>query len=807
MRCAVTLSNLISRATGADFPIYQYGTDRLATSIRVLPAGEYTITANAPAGVTCYIEITDSSGANKTTIPSTGEITLPYTLTLSGVRKVSMYFGYAGFRDEPYGTWTRIGAGDVWNVHAAKSGGATTDTYGTVIIRPDEIGDGGTIAEQLCSKSTVSLTIYPTFEAWRFARRGETIVRVIDLDGGMIFKGRVSKISDRMSASGLQSQVLICVSAADFLEDTGYTDGITMRFLGSWLGDVFADHNSTVELARRLTFTLGGAAGSSKVFSGGDYIVKSHYGAITDVLTGGKYLSKGAGAFVKGYKVEWRERFQNDAAYIDIAETLGTDSDTAILIGDNLKEINIERGLDGGLYTSVMAVSGVCADGYRMAYVAYNDDMLTQYGDGRQLVVVNNDIYFTGEGGRDPRADGGYDWYSTPATVAAEAALKAFAEAEAAKLSDPPIKIALSAADLAKLGYSGYEPFEVGNAYPVVYPPGGLFGRRMRLTGLTRRLSDGQITSMTVECGEKPEGALSGSLSRQMATLTLINNSSGNEAKAGEIAATKAEEQTGGYKIIHMTKAEYDALTTYDDRTMYIVDNDGVTEVYIGAQRITSQGGGGGTIENAIVLTSEQMRTWAPDHALLPVAFRGETTAYYTGVPAWFVLQGHRCRSVPLNLDNVTPDDVMAEIELSFRTGEKHKLQVYIYNVDGANVQLGITEYDTAVNPPVKIQSLYHRGYWTLPSGASGAIKVGFSISNVNFYINSNGQVSSRYWINMWCFVGNTLATPVTSGTNPREIFSNFALFTNHENVDFLNDAERNFAYGLATRTEPVMPS
>lgn len=805
MSCAVTLSNLTARAQDGSFGVFRYGTDRLTTNIRVLPAGTYTITADAPEGVTCYIHTAGSDGSDPADLPASGEYTLPVTLTLSKVSKVSMYFGYAGFRSAPFGTWTPIDIEDVTAVNAAKSGAPTADTYETVVLRPDEIPDSDTFAKAVNSKSTIMLTIFPQFEAWRFAKRGETLVRVIDLDGGgMIFRGRVKKINDRMSANGAQSQVLTCLSAADFLEDTGHADSIALQALGDWLGTICAEHNAKCELARRFTYTLTGAA---KVSSGTDYIVKSHYKTLTDVLTGGKYLSQGTGAFKAGYTMEWRERYQNDATYIDIAEKLGEDKDTAILIGDNLREINIERGLDGGLYTSIMAVSGVCADGYRMAYVAYNDEMLTRYGDGRQLVVVNNDIYFTGEGGRDPRADGGYDWYSTPATIAAEAALKAFAEAEAAKLSDPPIKITLSAADLAKLGYSGYEPFEVGNTYPVVYPSGKLFGRRMRLTAITRRLSDGQIASMTVECGEKPSGVVSGSLSRQMALMTVELNGSGNEAKNAEIAETKAEEQTGGYTWDTMSKAEYDAMSEHDDKQWYVVDNDGTTEVYIGDDRITSQGGGGATIETAAVLSSEQMTEWAPEHPLVPVTFRGSANVYYAGAPAKMVMQGQRACFVTGD-SQITENDVMSEVTFDFRDGSRRKVKVYLSELEVAavasstyyKITISAKEYDVSgASETLVVQS--EIGTWGTYSLHS-SLHIGFAVRVSGYYLNANDEMAPEYRLYAYVFADSAMCSGDSFSGYSVPYAVGGTIFSGRD-VDFGSAAERGFALGISRRTEP----
>lgn len=264
-----------------------------------------------------------------------------------------------------------------------------------------------------------------------------------------------------------------------------------------------------------------------------------------------------------------------------------------------------------------------------------------------------------------------------------------------------------------------------------------------------------------------------------------------------------------------MKATDFDAekeSTGHSVQQVTFVNRDGEIELWLGDVQLSFGGSYEGPyIENAIVLLEEQMETWAPNHQLLPVEFRGETTAYYTGIPSHFVLQGHRCCSEPLSQNNITPDDVMSEIEFTFRTGEKRKLTIFIYRYDGTNIWLAVQEWNTAGSTPVFIQMRIWNGYWTLPAISNSVLKIGFSVCNNNFYTNSNGEIASSYCINAWCFVNDTLATPVISGSgdrsNPMTLAGMSTLFTNHNNVDFTNDAERHFAYGLARRTEPIYPN
>ena len=800
MRCVCILSNLTARAAEGSFNIFRYGPDRLTTNLRYLAAGTYTFTgATDPdpetgKDITCYIEATDSSGANKTIYPAAGETQLPYTITLSRVSRVSLYFGYEGFRDIPFGQGDPIELDAVYSVEAAKSGAPAADSYESRVIGTEELTESDVLAEEISAKSTIPITVLPCFEAWGFAKRGTTLVRILDLDRAanrMIFKGRVTAISDKMGSGGDMAQILTCVSGADFLEDTGVTDGIALQSLADWLGTITAEHNSRVELARRFTFTVTGAA---KAFSNGAYLCESHYKALTEVLGSGKYLSQGTGDFVKGYTMEWRERYQNDVLYIDIAESPGETKSTPFKIGDNIKEVNIEKGLDGGIYTSVMAVSGVNADGYRYAVTALNDEMFTAYDDGRQLVLINDEIYFTGEGGRDYQPNGTYNWYSTPATQAMEAALTAWAREQAAKLSDPPIKITLSAADLAEMGLSGYERFELGNRHPVVCPKLGLHGRLMRITAIKRRITDGQIQSITVACGQAPSGTIAaGSISKQMARLGSAS-SGASDVKSAEIAATKAEEQTGGYTWVSLTKSQYDAMPEHDGKTHYVVDNAGTTEYYIGDDRITSEGGGGGSIDTAVIMSGEQGTEWIPAHELVDVSFRGSATVYYAGAPARIVVQGQRALFGVSN-QNILNADIMSEVGLDFRDGTSQKLEVYVHKLTTDSIKLGVMCFSTTGGSDVFVGSAPSADEWTIPTGST--IQIGMVLGVSELYDNGSGHLAPRYGLSL--VVRFSPGGSVGVSSIPQIAGSAFT----GSNADFGSDAEEGYASGLTRKTFP----
>lgn len=812
-------SNLVNGAW-EQYSVTRYNSRRLGTeNVKYLAPGTYTMTAvldpdpDVGKDITCYA-IGEKNDGTMWTYPANGESAVPMSLTVSEVSDVRFFFGYEGFRTAPYGEGDEIALSAVSAVKCGDPNTPDRDIYESAVMPPDEISDSDVLAQGISAKSSVTLQIFPDFEAWGFCRRGITLVRIIDLDRAedrTIFKGRVSAVSDIMENGGAVRQDVICVSAADFLEDTAFTDGIEPQSLSYWLLVRCTAHNNQVELARRCTFTV---SGSATVSAGTEYLCKTNFEMLNDVLTGGKYLREN-GEIVK---YEWRERYHNDIVYIDTAAKLGTDMDTPFEIGDNLIVINIDRDTSGGIYTSVMAVSGVNADGYRARATAANGAMIARYHNGRQLVIVNDSIYFTGPGGREYNSGGGWNWHVTPAVEAMEAALQEYANQEAAKLSEPPIRITLTAADLAQMGFSGYEPFAVGNSHPLVYPPGGYFGQRVRITGIRRRLSDGRIEQITIAQGQQPGNQVSGALSWQLARLEELNRRVDDETtKQTEIIETKIDESVppmiddvlyevlDGATIIRMTKAEYDALGSYDDTVFYNVDNNGTNELYIGADHISS-GGGGGTIETAAILSSEQMVYWAPDHELVPVDFRGGAHIYYSQPPAKIVIQKqHAIVGTPTAALVATSDlyeEIVFEFSQTASTG-KQKLKFYIAkmrkirqnNVDMYVIDATITCSQVEGGSEIIIGN-YYLNTISLPADTT-QWSLGLLISVSQLTSSGNDPVNPTCTIYAALKAGQSfgiLGVPNITGSffNPG--------FTG----EFLNDAERNFALGVAGIVEPV---
>lgn len=851
MRCAVTFEKIIQRRGDhlhiwngvTNYPDYTFAesSERLAASVITLPAGTYTLGADAE-GVTCKVyTYIDEQAAG--VFPASGEGELPYTFTLPETRKISVNFAYAGWGD------TEITTDAVQNAIICKGSSViTADVWETVTLHPHELADSDTITQAVNSKMSVTLRILPSFEAWQFCEKSVTYVRITDLDRDsdrIIFRGRVSEITDSMDDSEVLYQDVICVSALDFLEDTSFFDDECADYLvnptdptkGLIPYSMIGRHNSAVgdDTFRRFSYQITGNARYAK----GGTVYGSRYSVLSAMLTDGnlrKYLG-GGGA----YTMEFRESFAGDSNTIQIAEKFGRVADTAILIGDNLRSIRVEKALQDAVYTRIRAVSGVNSDGSREFAYATNDEMYAKYGGGRELLVVSDNIKCTAPMYEETQ----YSTYSmTEAYRAMRAALEEFAKQEAANLSDPPVKLTISADDLAEMGFKGYEPFEVGNSYPVICPPLGLNGKPMRITALKRRLYDGRIEQITIEAGKKVVRS-SSSLSAMMSRLEELNQQiSDNAAEQVEIAQTVAEEiveeQTdgvkiklshpqgygevqhlnlvtdengrtdlyadeyliggsGGYSILGLTKAQYDALETYSNKTIYVVDNSGTTEMYVGDQLITQKGGGGATIETATVLSSEQMTEWAPEHALVPVEFRGNAHVYYAQPPAKIVIQGQRGL---FGSQTITTSDLAAEIAFDFTQNEqtvRQKLKAFVASFSYSNndlvVQLGVACYDITGAAEVLV------GFGTVSQSAAlalplSSVSIGLLLVVESLTAQDSEELVPQCRVRVGYISGQNQGfwnAPSITGS----------LFNGTFAVDFGSDAERGFASGIARRTEP----
>ena len=788
-----------------------------------LQPGTYTVDMTVEEGAEKNVRVytyVDGVAAGQYPTANEDPAEMPYTFTIDSARAVIFTFGV--------GDWSEDFEWSNFRVHEV--GGSAVNVYETRAILPDEIVSGS-ISEAICAKKAVVIGISPISEAFGFAERTTTFVRVLDTDlpeNRTVFRGRVSAISDVMDTSGQIRQELTCVSALDFLEDTGLVNSEGGTYLQTWLSNTLSMHNTWVEPFRRVNLAYAGT-GNEWLLDINNIINNSKYSIISKILTDGGYLRRVSGSSA-AFTMEFKEHYTDDTSYIDVAKEFNTPKDTAFVIGENLQSIRVERNTDGGVYTAVCAVSGVNSDGSRETYTAYNTEMAARYPEIYTLLIKNDEIRCTA-----PMYE---DGEPTEACTAMRAALKAYAEQEAANLSVPPIKITLTAADLAAMGFSGYERFEIGNAHPLVFPKFGYFGQRVRITSLRRRLTDGKIEQITIEQGKVAGKQSSNTLSALIAQLNELNNrTDDNLVEQLEIMDAKIEEQTdgvkiklshpqgygevqhlnlvtdedgrtdlyadnyliggsGGYLIKGMTKAQYDALTTHSNTTIYIVDNSGTTEMYIGDQRITSQGGGGATIETAAVLSSEQMQTWAPSHELVPVEFRGNAMVYYAQAPSRIVLQG-QLALFGVAVSAVTANDIMSEVTFDYPDGARQKIKVYITAMTATGVSIAAAYYDVSGAAETLLGGT---GNYTvsLPSGWQ-SLRVGLAVRVSEYSLNENEELIALASAVRFVFadgvrVGSGSDTPIKY-----RVSSTY--------IGFGSDAERGFASGVSRRTEPSYPN
>lgn len=772
-----------------------------------LTPGTYTVTAGCPEGKALYVRAYSYfDGERRERFPADGSAApAPFTFTLTEERSMMFDFGFGADWDDDSVTTANTN-----NVRVHDTNGASEEVTETVAIMPGEIPDSDALSEALCAKKVIDLLIPRGIEAFGFAEQTVTIVRAFDLDlpsDRMIFKGRVTAVVNNMTEAGLISQTITCESALDFLSDTEFGGTVTGMPLVNWVNARCWEHNGKVDRSRWYT---ANCTVTAWVDMHGDDRFCSNREILGEVLTGGKYLTSWYG-HTDTVKAEYRERYVNDVVYVDIAEQFGTPCDTPFKIGENLRSIRVEQTADHGIYCAVKAVSGVNSDGKRASCIAYNADMWQRFGGGRILILQADDIRCTAE--CYTLADWAHERYEpTEAYTAMLDALQAYARQEADKLSAIPIRITLTAADLAVMGFDGYERFEVGNSHPLVYPPAGYYGQRVRITGLKRRLSDGRVEQITIESGEVPGGKSRGStLTAMMARLAELNERTNEtETKLTEIAETKASEQTGGLEFAELTQAEFDSIAAKDSHTVYYVDDNGAISLYKGSYHISTGGGGGDepTIETACVLTTEQMTEWAPDHALVPVEFRGNASVYYGQPPSRFVLQGQRAIYNVDEETEVTENDIMSEITLTFRDGTTQKIKAFAYNYYSAgsyhDITMGVVCCDLTSGTVVG-QAWNANNYWVLPSSFT-SIKAGFALRVTGFYMNEDGELAPNYWIRLHVFADGTQAQPYRDSARDLPYISG-CLFDNGSNADFGSAAERGFASGISITTEPVYPN
>lgn len=470
----------------------------------------------------------------------------------------------------------------------------------TVLLRPDEIASGDTIAETVNTKKTLKVALSPQMEAWGFAEHTRTYVTAIDLDrttNRVIFRGRVSSVQKNMDASGRYTEDLICGSAVEYLDDSAqaytYDSGYAISAVVGW---IIQHHNSSVNAARQLKVgNISPAWSTCK-----NIAIGSHFEALRALVASDDLTQQNTNKRVRRW---FHERYEADGTYIDILDYDSIRNGTALLIGDNIKNLKYERGLESKIVTHFTVVSGLSVEGYTYQYTAVDSAAYQLYGR-HEVVIHDTSIYSNEPHYVEVFIDDAWRAVVSDSYDAMMAALAARAETELDKYKTPYTKITLDADDLAAIGISGYARFAVGQRLPVICPMLGIIEDEMLITSIRRNLANGQIVSLTLERGEPPSGTISGSLALRMAQLKEANDRAQqkrDEEEADKLNA-KFEQELDGYGMKEFTTESYEALP--DDspykmgtsKTVCMVKDEGTgrTAMYVAGQHIDEGGGGGG---------------------------------------------------------------------------------------------------------------------------------------------------------------------------------------------------------------------
>lgn len=449
-------------------------------------------------------------------------------------------------------------------------------------LAPDELANDDEISFEISAKTKLTLLIYPQFAAWNFPEK-QTTITLIDLDTHKVgFYGRVTDVQDSMDNSDKYCRRITCANEMDFLDDT--RTALT-----------FPSDTSTMTIAQSLIDAHNAKVDDTRKFVMGTVVQRFTANAITfDYCTTLEALKK---VFIDTYGFEIRTRHVNGVNCFDASMSFGEESETAIVIGDNLQQIRATYSAADRLVTRLIPLGGVGYDGKRLTieqaegntsgniYID-NPDMMAKYGIHEGTLVINE---------LAPQ------YYGQRAKMAQE--LYEIGLEEAAALGTRSVQIALSASDLQKLGYSGYDSFALGNTHYTVCPKLGIF-RDLRITGLKRKLADPSNVSITISAAATKRREVKVlPLSRQIADYASHYDSyiSEVERKQVEQIDLKLEDRLDKLKFTKLTKPEYEELKELgelDEDTVYTVtDEDPETgeptaEQYLGGIPIAAEGGG-----------------------------------------------------------------------------------------------------------------------------------------------------------------------------------------------------------------------
>lgn len=669
---------------------------------------------------------------------------------------------------------------------------ATFEKWGEAVsLATDEIASDDEISYEISAKTKLTLLIYPQFSAWGFPEK-QTTVTLIDVNAhSLAFYGRVTDVQDSMDSTGKYCRRVTCANEMDFLDDTrtaariaAGSDNRSYMILQTLINA----HNATVGANSPRAFTIGDfSAVASKYLTES---IKFDYVTTLDAL---KKI------FVETFGAEIRTRHVNGVNYIDIGK-FGSTSSTVIKIGDNLQNIRATYSAADRIVTRLIPLGGVGYDGERLTIAnAPGNPTILPYIDNAEMIAkygIHEGVYIVNE--LAPQSERSVETLSQRLYEIGLAAAEA--------LSTPAVEITLSALDLQKLGLSGYNGFVLGNTHLTICPKLGVH-HDLRITGLKRKLSSPQTTELTISTINKRRDKANANLS---AKLAAIDKNTNNKIDSNSYTYTSIVNNhfDGVENLKKVTKTQYDQ-TTKDPKTAYFVDDNGDYTLWLGDDQI-NLGGGGGTIEYAAVLTTEQQQYWIPGHDLVPVDFRGQAQVWYGQPPARFVCQGARMLYNVAQAD-ITEDDIMSELALKYWDDSIQRVYIFIQNMfvttyNGAAViaiELGVDAYNVdAFGNETRIGSASagSANYAYVPANYQ-KLTIGF-VHTATQWSAYNGAPGPAGVVYVACMADDVMYRYVAM-PNINGCFMNSST-AEYRVRRFANDAELHFAQALTITTEPT---
>lgn len=657
-----------------------------------------------------------------------------------------------------------------------------------VCLAPDEVAADDEIAYEISAKTKLTLLIYPQFQAWGFPEKNTTVT-MLDVDGhSMEFYGRVTDVQDSMDSSGKFCRRVTCANEMDFLDDTRTSATIAANtYTMAILTTLLNAHNATVGVNSPRRFEIGDITAVAG---------KSLADSITfDYVTTLEAIKK---IFIETFGSEIRTRHIGGVNYIDVGK-FGSNSQTVIKISDNLQNIRVSRSAADRIVTRLIPLGGVGYNEKRLTieqasgntsghiYID-NAELVAKYGIHEGVLIVN-DLTAKSSGQVAALSQQLYD-------IGVEAA---------AALSIPAVQITLSALDLQKLGLSGYSGFALGNTHMTICPKLGVYND-LRITGVKRKLSSPQNTELTIATVNRLRDKANASLS---AMLAAIDKNTNNKIDRNSYTYTSVvnDHFDGVKKLKKTTKTQYDRETK-DPQTAYFVDDNGDYTLWLGDDQI-NLGGGGGSIQFAAVLTSEQQQYWIPGHDLVPVDFRGQAQVWYGQAPARFICQGSRMLYNVARAD-IVEDDIMSELALKYWDDTIQRVKVFVYQMYEGNfnneqktvIRLGAMAYNVdAFGVETLIGYGWTRDQWAKIPPNYTKLTIGF-VHNSGRWGSYNGTPGPEGAVYLACMADDVMygydAIPDISGCYMN---SSTAAYNVRR---FANDAELHFAQALTITTEPT---